>query len=235
MIKQGYVTVVRVLGRPLRRLGVLRWMDRRTARRSIHWLRSLFAIHDVEEMAALGVPWWSYRAIDEVEQWMADREKIRAFEWGSGASTIWLADRVATVTAVEHHAGFAEWVRELVADRQTDGEVDLHVVTPVEEATPTVPSRKEGHERLDFADYVAAIDRLGGDYDLISIDGRARGACLDRAVSHLAEGGIIVFDNTDRSRYRLAIDDHQELEAHHHKGLTPALPYPTTTTVLRRR
>ena len=45
-------------------------------------------------------------------------------------------------------------------------------------ADPSVPSGKEGHGGLDFAEYVASIDEVPGTFDLVVIDGRAREACL---------------------------------------------------------
>ena len=66
------------------------------------------------------------------------------------------------------------------------------------------------------------------------IDGRAREACLARAVDRLAPGGVIVFDNVDRRRYRDAIDAlGDSVEVTTTRGLTPALPYPTRTALLR--
>ncbi|MFV0526129.1 MAG: class I SAM-dependent methyltransferase [Acidimicrobiales bacterium] len=226
----GYVRAVRVVNRGLERVGVVGLLDRNVERRPVHWMRSLLAIHDVEAMAALGVPWWSYQAIGTVDAWLAGRSGATAFEWGSGASTVWLAARTDRVTAVEHHEGFAATVDGLIP-----AHAEVIAVPPVATTDPAVPSAKPGNAGLDFSAYVAAIDRTDDRYDLICIDGRARGACLDRAVDHLVPDGIIVFDNTDRDRYRAAIDRHPELETTHLKGLTPALPYPSTTTILRRR
>ena len=51
-----------------------------------HW------VHDPLALAELGVPWWTYRAIDIVDAWLtAHVSPVRVFEYGSGASTIWLA------------------------------------------------------------------------------------------------------------------------------------------------
>ncbi len=97
--------------------------------------------------------------------------------------------------------------------------------------TPIVPSAKEGHTGLDFADYVATIDKVGGTFALIVIDGRAREACLTAALPRLEPGGIIVFDNSRRRRYRQAIAAAGVTERRL-RGLTPALPYPDRTSVL---
>lgn len=224
-----YVGGMRAIAGVLGRLGVVGLLDRHSHHRFVHWLRSLLAIHDVAQMVELGVPWWTYRAIDEVDRWLDGRMEARVFEWGSGASTAWLSRRASAVTTVEHHPGFAETVRRLVPSN-----VELHVVPAVPSDEPASPSGKAGHQGLDFGDYVETIERIGGSYDLICIDGRARAACLERAVPHLAPGGIIVFDNTNRRRYRNAMARHSDFEVIHLPGLTPALPYPSTTSVMRR-
>lgn len=63
------------------------------------------------------------------------------------------------------------------------------------------------------------------------IDGRAREACLKATRGHLAEGGIVVFDNTRRRRYRAAIAASGMTERRL-PGLTPTLPYPDQTSIL---
>ena len=94
-----------------------------------------------------------------------------------------------------------------------------------------VPSAKPGHEDLDFASYVGAINDVPGIFDLIVIDGRARAACLEAAVGRLADDGLIVFDNSRRRRYRAAIS-RSGLDERYFRGLTPSLPYPEQTSLL---
>ena len=53
------------------------------------------------------------------------------------------------------------------------------------------------------------------------------------ALHHLEAGGIIVFDNTMRRRYRRAIAAAPVVETAY-RGLTPTLPYPDQTSILRR-
>lgn len=228
MLQRAYISSFTLLRRALAALGVLRLLDRFSTYRPVHWFRSLFAVYDVEDLVHLSTPWWSYKAIDEVEAWLGARsEPVRAFEWGAGASTMWLAARVDHVDSVEHHADFAATVSALAPPN-----VDLHIVQAVEAgAVAEAPSRKPGHEHLDFDRYVRTIDEVGGRFDLIVIDGRARATCLAAALPHLAEGGLIVFDNTDREEYRVAMAEHG-LVPRDLRGLTPAAPFPTTTSLI---
>jgi hypothetical protein len=230
-IKSGYAATARGTGRGLDRVGLLPERPPARAQRLRHWAFSLTCAHDSLALAALDVPWWTYRAIDAVEAWLASRARpIRIFEYGSGASTLWLAARADEVCTVEHDAGFAA----LLADRfAVAGNVALQVIPPVRSPRPVVPSAKEGYAGLDFAGYVAAIDGLG-DFDLVVVDGRARQACLAHALPRLRGDGLVVFDNSARRRYRAAITAALVTETRL-PGLTPTLPYPEQTSLLRPR
>ncbi|MAT05760.1 MAG: SAM-dependent methyltransferase [Acidimicrobiaceae bacterium] len=237
-VKSAYAAGARGVGRGLRRVGVLGDEPPARTDRWRHWAYSLFCAHDSLAIAELDVPWWTYGAIDEVERWLDHRAApVRVFEWGSGASTVWLAKRVDSVDSVEHHRGFGEMLQGELADLadRVDvraSHVDLVVIEPVRSDAPVVGSKKEGMAGLDFADYVGRIDVVGGTFDLIVIDGRAREACLTAALPHLADDGIIVFDNTQRRRYRAAIDAAAVTSARY-RGLTPTLPYPDETSIVR--
>jgi hypothetical protein len=198
-------------------------------RRIRHWLASLGKVHDSLAIAQLGVPWWTYRSIDVVEEWIAKRPKpVRVFEFGSGASTIWLADRVDSVISVEHHRAFSEVINTELAKRPN---VTHILIEPTVADDPLVGSAKAGHERMDFHEYVSTLDKTDGVFDLIVIDGRAREECLTRAISRLAPGGLIVFDNSHRRRYVKAIAASGLVERRF-RGLTPTLPYPDQTSLL---
>lgn len=229
-VKRAYATTAQAAGWGLTRLGVLGDAPPPIERRVRHWAYSLTKVHDSLALAALDVPWWTYDAIAAVGSWFADRHgpPARVFEYGSGASTIWLARRASEVHSVEHHRGFGEMMAPELA--QFD-HVTFRVIEPTASDRPVVASAKEGHRGLDFAEYVAAIDAVDGDFDLVVVDGRAREACLRAAQRRLAPGGIVVFDNSRRRRYREAIRASGMLERRY-LGLTPTLPYPEQTSIL---
>lgn len=218
------------------RRGLDRWGSGRGAppldRRWRHWAYSLTIVHDSRAMAELDVPWWTYRAIEAVEEWLSARPgPVRVFEYGSGASTVWLARRAGEVHSVEHHRAFADLMH---AELVRHPNASVSVIEPVPSPRPVVPSAKEGHEGLDFAEYVAAIDEVPGSFDLVVIDGRAREACLAAAARRLAHDGLILFDNSRRRRYRAAIT-RSGLRETVLRGLTPTLPYPEQTSLLTPR
>ena len=117
-----YVSAARTLRSGLSRVGALRALDEWAARsRKGLWTRSLLSIYDVEDLAALDAPWWTFQASDIVEQHLRAYDAPRVFEWGSGASTVWLARRGALVTSVEHDSHWAHVVAEALTARQQRG------------------------------------------------------------------------------------------------------------------
>lgn len=231
-MKALYVALVRLLRRLLEKSRVLPRLDRLGRRsRTALWLRSWLAIYDVRDLIALDLPWWTFEATDVVADHLSEHPGSRVFEWGSGASSVWLGRRSGRVTSIEHDAGWGDRMKGLLP-----ANVEQLVVPPVRESAPIVASHKAGNEGLDFSEYAAAIDRFHDAFDLIVIDGRAREACLVRAVGRLAPGGLIVFDNVDRSRYRDAIAAvGEQIEVRWTRGRTPCLPYPTRTALIWRR
>ncbi len=234
--RTAYVSTSRLARRAAERTGLLGRLERRYRENPKSFeghLRSLFAIHDVRDLVTLDQPWWTYGAIDAVEQHLASYDgKARVFEYGSGASSVWLGRRAAEVHSVEHHPGFAAVMRDLLAETGLSEVVELIEVPPSLNDAPVVGSRRRGEAGRDYADYVASIDAVPGEFDLIVVDGRARVACMQAGTRRLAPGGIILFDDTQRPRYGdgLATSGAQVRRI---RGWVPSLPYPRETSILR--
>ena len=231
LLLRGWAAIVRASRRGLEVVGVLGALENWARRSRIAlWLRSLFSLYDVRDFVKLDLPWWTLDSMSLVDQFLTQRPGARVFEWGSGASTMWLEKRAAQVTSVEYDPEWADMMRPLVGPSTT-----LLVVPATPTTSPTVPSQMWGHKHLDYREYVAAIDTVDGEFDLIVIDGRARSACLAAAMDRLSPDGMIVFDNTNRRRYRPALDAVSDtLRETTTTGLTPSLPWSTETTLLRK-
>lgn len=233
-VVRGYVGGARGARRLAERSGLLGWLDRNRERRGVLFTRSLFAVHDIDDLGRLDLPWWTFAAIRKVDAFLADRGgAATAFEYGPGASTLWLARRCRRVVAVEHDPAW--WP---VLHRRVKGlaNVDARLV-PGTPAGPEDPaphrSAQPGWAHLDFSAYVAAIREAEGPFDLVVIDGRAREGCLREAQAHLAPGGLIVFDNPNRRRYGEALRA-SGLHIERHRGFAPTVPWPSQTALLTR-
>jgi len=230
-IRGAYVSGVKTLRKAAQRAGLLARLERSESP-TVRHLRTLFSIFDASDLVWLDLAWWCYPAMRRVEEFLAARPGARVFEYGAGASTVWLARRAGEVHSVEHDVEWAERVRRLLADAPG---VHLHAVaaTPATAGT-RVRSGRVGHSDLDFDDYVATIHRVGGAFDLIVVDGRARNDAFRHSLDHLAEGGIILFDDIKRKRYWNVVSATDGLRLELLTGATPTLPYPTTTGLFWR-
>jgi predicted O-methyltransferase YrrM len=230
-IRGAYVAGMRTARKAAVKTGLMARLERSDSPRMRH-LRTLFSIFEADDMVKMDLCWWSYPAMRRVEEFLADRPGARIFEYGAGASTLWLAKRAGQIDSVEHDLQWAEQVRVMLAGT---GNVKLHAV-PATAATAdsVVRSGRVGHTDLDFADYVSTIDQVGGPFDLIVVDGRARVDAFRRSIDHLADGGVVVFDNIKRKRYWDVMSALPGLRIELLKGGTPTLPYPTTTGLIWR-
>lgn len=231
LAKRGYVAAIRIVRVPLRLLGILGWLEKHRDNRAVLWFRSLFAIYDFDDLVSLDLPWWTFDSITMIDKYLQANAAARVFEFGSGASTVWLSKRAGEVHSVEHDVDWLAMVRSKLSEV---GNVHLHGIEVTGIASDdAIRSAKDGWTDFDFRPYVQALADVGGEFDLIIIDGRARSHCMDAARGYLSPTGIILFDNSHRSRYRQSIEQ-SGLERIETKGLTSCLPTPDATTLLAR-
>src|SRR5690606_8959575 len=129
--------------------------------------------YDIDELVRLDVPWWTYDAIEQVEVFLKGLERPRVFEYGSGASTVWLGKRADSVASVDRGASSIARLKPRLAALNN---VTLELVPPDAVPDPRFFSGKEGYRGQSFRNYVEAIGSASGPFDLIVIDGRARSA-----------------------------------------------------------
>jgi hypothetical protein len=230
LLKRCYVNASRALRSPLGARLEAASKSGIAESRSRLWFRSLFAIHDIDEMNRLDLAWWQLDALAEVDRFLRRTPGARVFEYGSGASTLWLARRASEVVSVEHDR---DWHAVLAGKLSAYPHVALRLVpgSPSGTEGDAYRSDKPGAREMSFRDYVHAIEDEPGAFDLIVIDGRCRVSCLDAARAKLKPGGMILFDNSNRARYRSGLEA-SGLRSKRYWGLTACLPYPDETTLL---
>jgi hypothetical protein len=68
----------------------------------------------------------------------------------------------------------------------------------IQRLLPSLPAEKVSLLHETEADaYRTALERVGNEFDIISIDGLFRNDCARAAPGYLARGGFIIFDNSD--------------------------------------
>ena len=118
------------------------------------------------------LPWWAFSAINYLEPLIPRR---RVFEFGSGMSTLWFAERCGQIVSVESDPGWHQ-----VVSQQCSAMQNVRIIRATSKA-----------------DYLGAIATAGGKFDLILVDGFYRSDCLDLARPYLNPGGLLVVDDTD--------------------------------------
>jgi precorrin-6B methylase 2 len=132
-------------------------------------------------------PWLSIDFINIFKSW--DTSNWDMFEWGSGGSTIWFAQRVRSLVSIEHDINWYRVVKKGIVDLGLKN-VELLLIDP--EATNNVSYRWEG--------YVKSIFKYDG-FDCILVDGRHRVTCIKNAIEKVRGKGVIILDDAEREKY----------------------------------
>jgi hypothetical protein len=151
------------------------------------------------------IPWYTYPAIEFIRGLRLN--ECRVFEYGSGNSSVFWAQRVNQIFAVENDPTWADEVR-------SQNIKNLHVITST-----------------DRDDYVKTPFSLGGNFDIVIIDGRYRKDCVYTAIDVVGDDGMIIFDNADwypEACKLIRLKGWYQIDF---SGLGPINPYAWTTAV----
>jgi SAM-dependent methyltransferase len=135
-------------------------------------------------------PWIAQGAVRFCEASLT--REMAGFEWGSGRSTAWFAQRLGSLTSIEHEPGWFKIVQEKLKSRGIRNVTYRHV--PLNHP-PHEPNRPIYDP---VPDYVAAVENFRDcTLDFAVVDGHYRQACILAAIRKLKPGGLLLVDNTD--------------------------------------
>ncbi len=154
------------------------------------------------------LPWYTYPAIQFLSQ--LDFANKSGFEFGSGNSSLFWADRLRSLTRIESDP---QWHARIATGRRANQEIRL-----VE----------------DLDEYPESIARSGHKFDLIIVDGKRRRACAEQALHWLANDGVIVLDNSDWHPKTAALLRGAGLIQIDFSGFGPTNNYTWTTSLFLR-
>jgi len=127
------------------------------------------------------IPWFTYSSLKFIESKL--KNSFSVFEYGSGSSTVWFSKRVSDVTSVEHDQ---QWYKQVKSNLPKNCE--LHLI--------------EKNENDKYSTFIRSLNKY---YDIIIIDGIDRVKCCKIAPDYLKNGGVIIFDNSEREEYNEGI------------------------------
>jgi hypothetical protein len=198
-------------------------------------LRWLFSISN-DYLLKKPSPWICFSAIDFISKWIAEKEDIQVFEYGSGGSTLYWLTNGCEVISIEHDASWYKKIREMIPESL---KADYRLIEPL--YCGSTPEKffttDEALKKYSFQSYVTVIDEFPDAYfDIVLVDGRSRPFCIQYAVSKVKEGGMLILDNAD-------IPDYLEIAGKFlvgfdpliFSGITPTHFWDTQTNVYIRR
>jgi len=172
------------------------------------WIQSVLKQEIIEEDGA-PIPWMTYPFISFLKPRIKNTFEI--FEYGSGNSTIFFAQRAKNVYAIEHDIDWYNRMKSIVAKNVTLIFEELHY----------------------GGKYCNKVMEFDGLYDLIVVDGRDRVNCCLRAPKALKNDGVIILDNSNRKYYNKGIEFLLEsgFKKLDFEGMSPKSPQLSCTSV----
>ena len=155
------------------------------------------------------LPWFTYPAIEYLNQ--LDLSDFRVLEFGSGCSTLYWARRTKEVVSIEDSKSWYE----RMAPRLPDNVRYIHAPT---------------HD-----DIVRAASEVEGPFDIIVNDGIYRYDVAVASRAKLAEGGLVILDNSDWCTRTSAYYRDSDLIEVDMAGFTPLCGYTMTTSFFLSR
>jgi predicted O-methyltransferase YrrM len=135
-------------------------------------------------------PWLCPGTIDFCEKNL--RKPMKGVEFGSGRSTIWFADRLGSLTSVEHAPQWHAQVRKMLSDRGV-ANVDYRLV-----ALDHPEEQPEAETYASTPKYVAVLDEFADEsLDFVLVDGHYRTTCIRHCLGKLKPGGILLVDDVN--------------------------------------
>ena len=140
------------------------------------WFHSRYTFQSTDAQKA-PIPWFSYAAISFIEGRL--NKSMDIYEFGSGNSSLWFADRVNKITSVEHDTKYYKFIKPKL---QNINNIEF-VFAKLED------------------NYTSHILENDTQFDVVIVDGRKRVECAKNAIKALKEGGVIIWDDADRDKY----------------------------------
>ena len=167
----------------------------------------------------LEIPWFSYAAIDFLDSFV--KPHMNVFEYGSGGSTLFFAQRAASVLSVEDNA---DWFQRVTTRLKEKGVTNAELrLCPFDFKNP-----------VGFAESAYLDAMPNKKFDVIVIDGseewkQVRPICFAKAENHVAPGGIIVVD--DSWRYDSIRSENRAARMRILQSVGPCRPGVTSTDI----
>jgi len=158
------------------------------------------------------IPWFTYSFIDFLAIRLSNSHSI--FEYGSGNSTRYFAERVKNITSLEHDKMWYEQGRK---NKPKNAEIIYCELD------------KNGN-------YCRGAKSTKQKFNIIIVDGRDRVNCCIQSIESLSDDGVLILDDSERAQYNegrdvLINNGFKEISF---SGISPGLFYRKETSIFYR-
>lgn len=129
------------------------------------------------------IPWMNFSFIHFLQQKL--KKDFILFEFGSGYSTYFYAEKVQSVISVEYDEKWFKLIKE--QNLPTNVEIIFK-------------------EKDDDGDYCRVISSAQKEFDVVVIDGADRGNCIKQTIPKLSPTGVFILDDSWRKEYKEGIE-----------------------------
>jgi hypothetical protein len=180
-------------------------------------------------------PWIPFAAANWLQHYLKPYMKV--FEYGSGGSTIFFAERAAEVTSIEHRRQWHKLVSQALAQHGlTNCSCELHEPIPLAGAFSAADQSQSSQFVIDdyyaatLHEYIQSIDaHLDSSFDLVFVDGRVRTQCIQHAIPKIRRRGCLMLDNSNNADVAEIVRRLQSYPHTDFRGIAPGWP-PTRWT-----
>ena len=175
------------------------------------WMQSLAEGKPIDN-SQNAIPWMNFNIVELLDQRL--NKNLNLFEFGSGYSTYFYADRVRCVTSLEYDSHLYQLLKPQVAE-------NVKLIFQQED--------------ID-GDYCRVIVKQQQKFDVVVVDGRDRVNCIKQSFASLSEQGVILLDDSQRERYQEGIElaEAEGFRVLHMSGLKATGGRAHRTTILYR-
>jgi len=184
----------------------------------------------VRSLVGEAKPWIPFEAANWLEHYLTPHMKV--FEYGSGGSTIFFAERVAEVFSIEHDKKWHALVSRALAQRGLNNcSYKLHEPRPIAGTFSAIDDSQNSRFIYDdyyaatLHEYVEAIDvHPDHTFDLVLVDGRVRTECIQYALPKIKPGGYLMLDNSNNADVAEMVRKLQSYPNTVFRGIAPGWP-----------
>lgn len=132
-------------------------------------------------------PWFTSGAVEFLENYLQEHPHAVVLEFGSGASTFWLAKRTSNLHSIEYDVDYYAYVKKRLAE----GGDDYYPVNYVYSGLPNYLFCKRFPDEF---------------FDVVLVDGRRRKNSIIHSIPKLKPGGLLLLDDSQRQYYHCVFD-----------------------------